>query len=142
MTTTAAARAHVMRRLVQAALTCDRDVMADLVTADVTAWSPSLFVTSRDDLLAALERRDDALSGVDIEVRAVDQIGDKAIAEWRVAVDDIGPLVIDDDLTIEPTGRRLHLCGATVAEFDADRVCAFRSYVDDLAVIEQALADP
>jgi len=90
MTTTAAARAHVMRRLVQAALTCDRDVMADLVTADVTAWSSSLFVTSRDDLLAALERRDDALSGVDIEVR----------------------------------------------------VCAFRTYSDDLAVIDQALADP
>jgi predicted ester cyclase len=88
---------------------------------------------------ARAPRRD--LLRLDAEVQALDQVGDKAIAEWHVAADHTGPLVVDDDLTIEPTGRRLHLSGATVAEFDGDRVCAFRSYFDDLALVEQVLAE-
>ena len=130
-----------MRRLLQAAVTGDGEAMADLVTADVTAWSPNVFVTSRDELLSALQRSDDTFSGIEIPVQSLDQVGDKAIAEWHVALDHTGPLAIDDDLVIEPTGRRLHLSGATIAEFDGDRICAFRSYFDDLALVEQALAE-
>jgi ketosteroid isomerase-like protein len=140
MGTTTSVQASAMRRLLQAAVTGDGEAMADLVTADVTAWSPNLFVTSRDELLAALQR-DDTFSAIEIRVQALDQVGDKAIAEWHVAVDHTGPLAIDDDLVIEPTGRRLHLSGATIAEFDGDRICAFRSYFDDLALVEQALAE-
>ena len=142
MVSTATRQASTMRRLVDAALTGDREAMADLVTVDVIGWSPNLFVTSRDDLLASLDRTDEPFSDIEITVRALDQVGDKAIAEWHVAVDHTGPLVVDDDLVIQPTGRRLHLSGATVAEFDGERVCAFRSYFDDLALVEQALAAP
>ena len=141
MASTASAQASAMRRLLDATVTGDRAAMADLVTADVTGWSPNLFVTSRDELLAALEHREDAFSGIEVRVQALDQVGDKAIAEWHVAVDHTGPLAVDDDLVIEPTGRRLHVSGATVAEFDGDRICAFRSYFDDLALIEQLLVD-
>ncbi|MGH9251485.1 MAG: nuclear transport factor 2 family protein [Acidimicrobiales bacterium] len=137
---TTSVQASAMRRLLHAAVTGDGEAMADIVTDDVTAWSPNLFVTSRDELLAALQR-DDTFSGIEIRVQALDQVGDKAIAEWHVAADHTGPLAIDDDLVIEPTGRRLHLSGATVAEFDGDRICAFRSYFDDLALVEQALAE-
>jgi ketosteroid isomerase-like protein len=141
MDMTASVQASVLRRLLRAAVTGDGDAMADLVTTDVTGWSPNLFVTSRDDLLAALERRDDAFSGIEIQVQALDQVGDKAIAEWHMAADHTGRLAVDDDLVIEPTGRRLHVSGATVAEFDGDRICAFRSYFDDLALVEQVLAN-
>ena len=141
MASTASAQASAMRRLLDATVTGDRAAMADLVTADVTGWSPNLFVTSRDELLAALEQREDAFSGIEVRVQALDQVGDKAVAEWHVAVDHTGPLAVDDDLVIEPTGRRLHVSGATVAEFDGDRICAFRSYFDDLALIEQLLVD-
>ena len=141
MGTTASVQATALRGLLQAAITGDGDAMADLVTADVTGWSPNLFVTSRDELLAALDLRDDTFSGIEVQVQALDEVGDKAIAEWHVAVDHTGPLVVDDDLVIEPTGRRLHISGATVAEFDGDRICAFRSYFDDLALVEQALAE-
>ena len=141
MTATASNQASALRRLLQAAVTGDGDSMADLVTADVTGWSPNLFVSSRDDLLAELALREDAFSGIEIVVQALDQIGDKAIAEWHIGADHTGPLVIDDDLVIEPTGRRLHLSGATVAEFEGERIGAFRSYFDDLALVEQVLAD-
>ena len=96
MATTASTQASAMRRLLQAAVTGDRDAMGDLVTADVTGWSPNLFVTSRDDLLTAMERRDDAFSGIEVQVQALEQVGDKAIAEWHVAVDHTGLLVVDD----------------------------------------------
>src|SRR5512132_3867996 len=129
MGTTASVQASAMRRLLQAAVTGDGEAMADLVTADVTAWSPNVFVTSRDELLAVLQRRDDTFSGIEVRVQALDQVGHT------------GPLAIDDDLVIEPTGRRLHVSGATIAEFDGDHICAFRSYFDDLALVEQALAE-
>lgn len=141
MPTTASLQADALRQLLTAAVAGDRESMTGLVTDDVVAWSPNLYVTSRDELLAELERRDDAFSGIDVQVLALDQVGDKAIAEWHVAVDHTGTLVVDDDLAIEPTGRRLHVSGATFAEFDGDRVCAFRSYFDDLALVEQALAE-
>lgn len=141
MPPTASVQADVLRHLLAAAVAGDPASMTDLVTEDVVAWSPNLYVTSRDELLTTLEGRDDTFSGIDIQVHALDQLGDKAIAEWHLAVDHTGTLVIDDDLVIEPTGRRLHVSGATVAEFDGDRVCAFRSYFDDLALIEQALTE-
>jgi ketosteroid isomerase-like protein len=141
MVTSGSTQAGVLRRLLQAAVMSDSDSMAELVTDDVVAWSPNLSVTSRSELLAALEDRTDTLSGIELDVQALDEIGDKAIAEWHVSADHTGPLVIDDDLVIAPTGRRLHLSGATVAEFDGDRICAFRSYFDDLAIVEQALVD-
>ena len=71
----------------------------------------------------------------------VEQFGDKVAAEWHVAVDHTGPIYVDDDLAVEPTGRRLHLAGATFAEFEGDRIKAFRHYFDDLALLEQALLD-
>lgn len=141
MATIASAQALVLRKLLQAAVTGDGARMADLVTADVLGWSPHLTTASREDLVAAMDERDEAFSGIDLQIRAIDQIGDKAIAEWHVAADHTGPLVIDDDVVIAPTGRRVHLSGATVAEFDGELVCAFRNYYDDLAIVEQALAD-
>jgi ketosteroid isomerase-like protein len=142
MATIASAQANVLRSLLEAVVTGDGDRMADLVTADVLGWSPHLAIASREDLLAAMGGRDDdSFSGIDLQIRAIDQIGDKAIAEWHVAADHTGPLVVDDDVVIAPTGRRVHLSGATVAEFDGELVCAFRSYFDDLAIVEQALAD-
>jgi hypothetical protein len=59
MASTGSVQASALQRLLDAALAGDGDAMVDLVTADVTGWSPSLFVTSRDQLLAGLERRDD-----------------------------------------------------------------------------------
>lgn len=137
----ASAHASVLRRLLHSAVTGEDRSIGDIVTEDVVGWSPNLTVASRDELLAALDSREEAFSGIELSVHAIDEIGDKAIAEWHVVVDHTGRLVIDD-ITIAPTGRRLHLSGATFVEFDGDRICAFRNYFDDLALIEQILTDP
>jgi ketosteroid isomerase-like protein len=139
---TGSVHGSALRGLLRAAVDGDGDALSDLVTDDVIGWSPNLFVRSRTELLEAIGGRDDTFSDVEVDVRALDELGDKAIAEWHVAADHTGPLFVDDDVIIEPTGRRLHLSGATVAEFDGDRICAFRSYFDDLALVEQALGEP
>jgi len=131
--------AAALRHLLHAAITGDADSIGDVVTDDVSGWSPNLVVSSRDQLLEAFAGREDTFTRIELDVRALDELGDKAIAEWHVAADHTGPLVVDDDLVIDATGRRLHLSGATFAEFDGDRICAFRSYFDDLALVEQAL---
>ena len=38
---------------------------------------------------------------------------------------------------IEPTGLRITINGVTVAEFRGDRICSFRQYWDEFAVLEQ-----
>ena len=139
-TSGASVRGDALRTLLHSMVTGDASAVADLVTEDVVGWSPNLMVESRDELLTALDVRDDSFTQVEFDLAALDHIGDKSIAEWHVSADHTGPLFIDDDLAIESTGRRLHLSGVTIAEFDGDRICAFRSYFDDMALIEQVLA--
>jgi hypothetical protein len=132
-------RATVVRRLIVGAATGDVATVRDLVTDDVTAWSPNLFAVSRDELLDAIADRDGALTNVDVTIYDVDMVGSKAVAEWRAEADFTGPLDLGDGVRIEPTGRRCRLAGATFAEFDGERVSAFRQYFDDAALLEQLL---
>ena len=140
MAMTVTDHATVLRRLIEAAVTGDAGAVAELVTDDVSGWSPNLFVSSSEQLRAAMDVREDTFTNLDATVDA-SVIGDKAFAEWTVSADHTGPLIIDDDLVVEATGRRVYLAGATFAEFTGDRISAFRHYFDDLALVEQALSD-
>jgi ketosteroid isomerase-like protein len=40
-------------------------------------------------------------------------------------------------MVIEPTGTRVTVHGVTVAEFHDERICSFRQYWDEFAVLEQ-----
>ena len=84
-----------------------------------------------------LEDREDAFSDIELEVSPLDVSGDRACVEWVAQMTHSGPLVIDDDLTVDPTGLRVTLVGVTVAEFDGDRIRSFRQYFDEAALLEQ-----
>ncbi|CAN5508865.1 hypothetical protein BH10ACT3_BH10ACT3_15500 [soil metagenome] len=129
----------VLVKALEAVFTGDRTSLPDVFAVDVVGWSPNFSVNSREELEDEFEENDSALSNVAFSVDTLDLVGDKAIAEWRVAADHSGPLLISDDLLLEPTGRRVVLAGATFAEFRGDRICAFRSYFDDAAIVEQLL---
>ena len=64
-------------------------------------------------------------------------MGNKVFAEWVVEADHTGPYVLGDDAVIEPTGRRVKLAGVTVAEFRGEKIRSFRTYFDDVSLIEQ-----
>jgi ketosteroid isomerase-like protein len=64
-------------------------------------------------------------------------LGERACAEWIVTLTHSGPLHIDDDTTIDPTGLRVTLHGVTVAEFAGDKIASFRQYWDEVELLEQ-----
>ena len=59
-----------------------------------------------DELIAELDRRDDAFSDIELEVAPLDVGGDYACVEWSVTMTHTGPLAVADGASIEPTGVR------------------------------------
>jgi ketosteroid isomerase-like protein len=131
----------VLVQALEAAVTGDDRALDQTFTEDVVGWSPNLAVTSRAELAEEFGDRHDALSNIVIAFDAIYIIGDNAIAEWRISAEHTGPIVVEDDLQLEATGRTIVLAGATFAEFRGDRICAFRNYFDDAALLEQLLLE-
>jgi hypothetical protein len=108
-----------------------------LFTDDVVGWSPIATVSGLSELAVLAAVHDDAFSNVVIMFRGLDEVGNKAIAEWLIEADHTGPLLLDDDAVVEATGRRVKLAGVTVADFRAGKIRSFRTYFDDVSLIEQ-----
>ncbi len=68
-------------------------------------------------------------------------MGNKAFAEWLVEADHTGPLELGENATIEATGRHVQLAGATVADFRDGKIRSFRTYFDDISLLEQLVGD-
>jgi ketosteroid isomerase-like protein len=142
--TSNATRASILAEALRAGIDGDASTIGRLCTDDVTGWTPARAVSSLDELLVELRRRDDAFSDVELDVVPLDVGGDHACAEWSVTMTHTGDLVLSDDQVVEPTGERISLNGVTVAEFRGDQICSFRQYWDEMAVYEQLglTADP
>jgi ketosteroid isomerase-like protein len=108
-----------------------------LFTDDVVGWSPYVTVSGLTALAALTALREAAFSNVVITFRGLDEVGNKAFAEWLVEADHTGPLVLGDDSVLEATGRHVQLPGVTVADFREGKIRSFRTYFDDLSLIEQ-----
>ncbi len=111
--------------------------VSTLYTDDVVGWSPYAYVEGIEALAALAALRDIAFSDVVIVMRGLDEVGNKAFAEWLVEADHTGPYVLGEGAELEPTGRRVQLAGVTVADFRGDKIRSFRTYFDDLSLIEQ-----
>lgn len=134
--TDTAARTDVLRDALHAAVTGDESLIEHVYTEDVTGWSPVMAVSSRDELTAELRGRSGAFSDIDLVLDPVEAVGDKLIAEWRVAATHTGVLALDEDVEVEPTGRRLELRGVLVAEFEGDRIRSFRQSWNEVELID------
>ena len=130
-------RVDILTRALRARVDGDSSLVGQLCTDDVRAWAPGWSSSSAAELVAELDRRDDAFSDLDLEVWPLDVGGDYACAEWCVSMTHTGELALPGDTAIEPTGIRVELHGVTIAEFRGDRICAIRQYWDELAVLEQ-----
>jgi len=137
VTTSNAARATALAEALRAGIDRDRDALQRLLTDDVRAWTPSLSTESLDELIAELDRRDDAFSDIDLETTPLDVGGAFACIEWTVAMTHTGPIRLASGDSIEPSGLRVTLHGVTVAEFEDERICSVRQYWDEFAVLDQ-----
>ena len=131
-------RTQVVLQALEACTRGDAQVLADLFTDDVVAWSPLLLVESLEELIAAMDDVDSALSDVSVSVGVVDVVGDKGFAEYRIAGRFTGPFEADDAI-VPPNGRELLIGGALVVEFRGDKIAKFRNYFDELTLLEQML---
>jgi ketosteroid isomerase-like protein len=132
-----ATRASLLVRSLRASITGDSAAIESLYTPDVKAWSPWLTARSAEDLAAEFDRRDGTFSDIELDVAPLDVGGDYACVEWTVTMTHSGVLTLVDGAVVEPTGGRVTLNGVTVAEFEGDRICAFRQYCDELTILEQ-----
>ena len=114
-----------------------RAAIKELYTDDIKAWAPALSASSAAELAAEFDRRDDAFSDIELEVRPLDVGGDFACVEWTVTMTHSGPLTLADGVVVEPSGLTVTINGTTVAEFEGERICSFRQYWDEFAVLEQ-----
>jgi ketosteroid isomerase-like protein len=111
--------------------------LGTLFTDDVVGWSPYASVSGLPALAALAALRDIAFSDVVILFRGLDEVGNKAYAEWVIEADHTGPLILDQGAELEPTGRRVQLAGVTVADFRQGKIRSYRTYFDDISLIEQ-----
>jgi hypothetical protein len=130
-------RAATLERALRAGLERDGDALAAFVTDDVRTWSPALSTASLSELIAELQRRDEAFSDVALDVVSLDVGGDYACVEWTVEMTHTGPLTLSRDTVVDPTGVRVTLHGASVAEFEGERICSLRQYWNEFDVLEQ-----
>jgi hypothetical protein len=108
-----------------------------LFTDDVVGWSPYASVSGLTALVELIALREIAFSNVVLVLRGLDEVGNKAFAEWLIEADHTGPLFLAEDAALEATGSRVRLAGATVADFRDGKIRSFRTYFDDLSLIEQ-----
>jgi ketosteroid isomerase-like protein len=135
--TTNASRAEILVRALRAGIDRDHETVRALVTDDVRAWTPAFSTATQDELIDALDQRDDAFSDIDLRITPLDVGGGFACVEWSVDMTHTGTVSLGPQANIEPTGTRVTVHGVTVAEFQDERICSFRQYWDEFAVLEQ-----
>ena len=111
--------------------------LGTLFTDDVVGWSPYMTVSGLTGLTQLAALREEAFSNVVIGLRGLDEVGNKAFAEWLIEADHTGPMVLGEDAVLEATGRRVRMAGVTVADFRGEKIRSFRTYFDDVSLIEQ-----
>ncbi len=111
--------------------------LGTLFTSDVVGWSPYATVSGLAGLADVAALREEAFSNVVITFRGLDEVGNKAFAEWLVEADHTGPLVLGEDAVLDATGRHVKLPGVTVADFRDGKIRSYRTYFDDASLIEQ-----
>src|SRR5512142_2935948 len=111
--------------------------LGTLFTDDVVGWSPYATASGLPALADLAALREEASSNVVISPPGLDDVGNKAFAEWLIGADHTGPYVLGEEAVLDATGRHVQLGGVTVADFRAGKIRSFRTYFDDLSLIEQ-----
>ena len=130
-------RKDVLSQALEAEVGGESVDLATLFTDDVVGWSPYASVSGLTALAELAALREMAFSNVVLMFRGLDEVGNKAYAEWLVEADHTGPLVLGEDAVLEATGRHVRLPGVTVADFRQGKIRSFRTYFDDVSLIEQ-----
>jgi len=132
-----ASRKDVLLKAIEAEVAGESVDLGTLFTDDVVGWSPYASVSGLTALAELAALREVAFSNVVVMFRGLDEVGNKAFAEWVIEADHTGPLVLSEDAILEATGQHVELPGVTVADFREGKIRSYRTYFDDISLIEQ-----
>ncbi len=130
-------RKDVLMKALEAEAKGEFDDLDSLFTEDVVGWSPYASVSGLAELAILAALREAAFSNAVLLFRGLDEVGNKAYAEWVMEADHTGPLVLGEGAELEATGQHVQLPGVTVADFRGGKISSYRTYFDDVSVIEQ-----
>jgi ketosteroid isomerase-like protein len=130
-------RAERLCAAILAAISGDVSYVGQHFTQDVVGSGPTVSVKSREELAVEIEERDGTFTDVEVAFSPLEVTGTQAAVEWVASGVHSGPLPLPERLggDLAPTGRRVRVRAITVAEFDGDQICSFRSYWDDLPAL-------
>jgi len=134
-------RKDVLLKAIEAEVAGESVDLGTLFTDDVVGWSPYASVSGLTALAELAALREVAFSNVVVMFRGLDEVGNKAFAEWVIEADHTGPLVLGEDAILEATGQHVELPGVTVADFRDGKIRSYRTYFDDISLIEQIVGD-
>ena len=136
--TTNEERGARLARAIVASINADTNQMRGLFTDDVIASGPAIRASSRAELAAEIERQVGAFSDRKVTVAPLDVAGEQACVEWVASGVHSGPFSVEHEqnVVVEATGRRVRIRAVSVAEFDGDQICSFRSYWDTAALLQ------
>lgn len=115
------------------------DRLLSIVAADVSLWSPTVVASSRDELRRAVAGTDDSLTDVLVTVGPIHAVTERSHAEWRATGTFANPCVVDDDVLVAPTGRRIDCSGELVVVQRYGTVVSIHCYFDTALILEQLL---
>ncbi|MGA7417957.1 MAG: nuclear transport factor 2 family protein [Acidimicrobiales bacterium] len=133
-------RKDVLLKALEAEVGGESVDLSTLFTDDVVGWSPYATVSGLAELVTLAALRETAFSNVVIFLRGLDEVGNKAYAEWLIEADHTGPLILGEGAEVEATGQHVTLPGVTVADFREGKIRAYRTYFDDISLIEQMVS--
>lgn len=134
-------RKDVLLKALESELGAESVDPSSLFTDDVVGWSPLATVSGLGALTELSAEHDTSFSNVVLSIRGLDEVGNKALAEWVIDADHTGPLILSEDAVLEATGRHVQMAGATVADFRDGKIRSYRTYFDDVSLIEQLVGD-
>ena len=139
-------RLDVARFLAQALLGDSGEVVPQLarleavVSESIVVWSPSMYTTSRRELVAAIFDHDDAVTSTSVEI--VDEVisGPRVCLEWRITGVFNNAGFLNDDVLIEPSHSEIEAAGMLVCTFEDEYVSRICCPYDRIALLEQVLS--
>lgn len=128
-----------LEALIRVAVAGEPDEVARNFTPDATGWSPTGAYHSRIGAVDLVARSMAWLQVDDLYVTRVVWSTPIALAEWHLTASQREPMLIRDDLLVEPSGRTVALDGAAAIELCGERISSAHVYFDDASLIEQLL---
>ena len=103
---------------------------AEVFTRDVVGTSPIMEAEGRDELLGKLSDRRGGMTNVEVGIDRVEGDEAEVVVTWHMAGDHTGPILVNEDVLYEPSGKRLRLAIVSTFTLREGAIASFHNEFD------------